>query len=186
MKKIAIFVIFAACWFSAECAEDAWARWYLDLRRGTRDLERRVEEAVKSCRVAAEAGDAEAQFCLGLWYAKGDGVEQSYEEAVKWYWKAAGQGYARAEYNLGWCYSAGRGVEKSEEEAFKWWCKAAQGGHVKAQCNLGWCYEKGRGVEPSDLKALEWYMKAAWQGDEYAKKAIKRLEKERAEGKGQE
>ena len=150
MKKVAIVVMVAVCALGAEGTENAWAQWHLDWRQGVRGRPRSYEEVVKSCRVAAEGGDAEAQFCLALWYAKGEGVKQSYEEAVKWWWKAA------------------------------------QGGHVKAQCRLGECYEKGRGVEQSDLKALEWYWKAARQGDEYAKKAIKRLEKKRAEGKGQE
>lgn len=43
--------------------------------------------------VAAEAGDAEAQYYIGLMYDNGYGVEQNQEEAQKWYSKAYAQGY---------------------------------------------------------------------------------------------
>ena len=42
-------------------------------------------------REAAERGDAEAQFRLGMCYADGIGVRQDYAEAVKWYRKVADQ-----------------------------------------------------------------------------------------------
>ena len=42
----------------------------------------------------AEAGDADAQFNLGVMYRKGQGMEQDYKEAFKWWKKAADQGHA--------------------------------------------------------------------------------------------
>jgi TPR repeat protein len=50
---------------------------------------------------AAEQGDADAQYNLGLMYDNGEGVEQDKFEAVKWYKKAAEQGHAEAQNNLG-------------------------------------------------------------------------------------
>lgn len=38
---------------------------------------------------AAEQGDADAQYNLGVMYEFGDGVPQSYKQAVKWYTQAA-------------------------------------------------------------------------------------------------
>ena len=49
-------------------------------------------EAVKWYRLAAEQGDADAQYNLGLMYDNGNGVPQDYKEAVKWYRLAAEQG----------------------------------------------------------------------------------------------
>ena len=49
----------------------------------------------------AEAGDADAQFNLGVMYYQGLGVEQDFKEVVKWYQKAADQGDVEAQYNLG-------------------------------------------------------------------------------------
>lgn len=48
----------------------------------------------------AKAGDADAQYSLGVMYEKGQGVRQDYAEAVKWYRKAGEQGYAGAQTNL--------------------------------------------------------------------------------------
>ena len=69
-------------------------------------------EAVKWYRKAAEQGQAEAQFTLGLFYYCGNGVKQDYTEAVKWYRKAAEQGDADAQCNLGYCYDCGHGVKQ--------------------------------------------------------------------------
>lgn len=68
---------------------------------------------------AAEQGDAEAQFSLGVCYFGGLGVEQSYTKAVKWYRKAAEQELA-----------------KSFSEAVKWLGKAAEQGSLEAQRKL--------------------------------------------------
>ena len=50
------------------------------------------DEAAKWYHLAAEQGDANAQYVLGVLYEDGLGVEQSNTEAAKWYRKAAEQG----------------------------------------------------------------------------------------------
>ena len=57
--------------------------------------------------VRAEAGDAEAQFNLGVRYGNGQGVRQDAAEAVRWYRLAADQGIAGAQYELGNMYALG-------------------------------------------------------------------------------
>lgn len=49
---------------------------------------------------AAEQGDAEAQFDLGVMYDYGDGVAKDKAKAVYWYTKAAEQGNAEAQKAL--------------------------------------------------------------------------------------
>jgi len=49
---------------------------------------------------AAEAGDAEAQWELGLEYTSGQRVKRDYRQAEGWYRKAADQGYGAAQMNL--------------------------------------------------------------------------------------
>lgn len=70
-------------------------------------------------RSSAEAGDAFAQWSLGVLYAAGDtpGMLQNYAEAVKWYRKSAEQGYAPAQLNLGFMYDNGRGVPQDRVQA---------------------------------------------------------------------
>ena len=48
----------------------------------------------------AQAGNAEAQYNLGVMYANGDGVKQSEGRATYWYCKAAEQGNKTAKNNL--------------------------------------------------------------------------------------
>jgi hypothetical protein len=51
-----------------------------------------IDDAAASLRVAAEQGDAEAQYNLGLMYLEGLGVKQDNVEAYAWIRTAAAQG----------------------------------------------------------------------------------------------
>ena len=64
-------------------------------------------------RQAAEQGDAEAQFLLGLAHTGGEGVPEDDAEAVRWFLMAAEQGHAGAQYRLGLAYGTGEGVTQS-------------------------------------------------------------------------
>jgi TPR repeat protein len=86
------------------------------------------EEAAKWFRLAAEQGNAEAQFTLARQYAHGEGVPQDYKEAVKWYRLAAEQGDADAQVNLGILYVIGHGVPQDYVQAHTWFNLAAATG----------------------------------------------------------
>lgn len=75
---------------------------------------------VAACRTAAEAGDSEAQFFVGVRYAEGEGVPRDYRAAVAWYRRAAEQGHATAQRMLGAMYARGRGVAQDYTVAYKW------------------------------------------------------------------
>ena len=60
-------------------------------------------KAVEWYRKAAEQGNANAQYILGICYQNGKGVVENSSEAVKWYRKSAEQGHAYAQCNLGYC-----------------------------------------------------------------------------------
>jgi TPR repeat protein len=83
------------------------------------------DTAFRLMKPLAEQGAADAQFNLGLFYAKGEGVPQSYAEAVKWYSKAAEQGFVRAQHNLGTMYGEGEGVTQDYVLAHMWFNIAA-------------------------------------------------------------
>ena len=59
-----------------------------------------AKEAVKWFRKAAEQGDADAQFVLGVCYLEGVGITQDKTEAMKWLQKAAKQGHEKAKKGL--------------------------------------------------------------------------------------
>ena len=112
----------------------------------------------------AEAGDAHAQYNLGLLLARGQGVEQNHTEAAKWYEKAASQGVPAAQYNLGVMYANGQGVAANPEQAAKWFLKAAEQGVTDAQTGLGSIYHEGEGAFRNYAEAAKWYRKAAQEG----------------------
>ena len=63
-------------------------------------MEQSYAEAAKWYRKAAEQGDADAQFLLGVMYHEGHGVERSDAEAAKWWRRAAEQGDDNAKQAL--------------------------------------------------------------------------------------
>lgn len=120
--------------------------------------------AYKCFLTAAEAGNAEAQYGIGVCYYYGYGVEQNYAETVKWCSKAAEQGLASAQNDLGRCFENGEGVEQNYAEAVRWYRKAAEQENDDAQYNLGRCYYFSRGVANDYTEAVKWYRRAANQG----------------------
>ena len=78
-------------------------------------------------RKKAEAGDAAAQYDLGMTYYSGYVVPKDVAEAVHWWRMAAGQGHADAQYGLGLMYQNGSGVPEDDAEAVKWYRKVTWG-----------------------------------------------------------
>src|SRR4030095_4613196 len=70
----------------------AWYQHLFSLGRKPFDL--------KAAYTAAESGDPEAQFALGLNYCGESGVAPDFERAVQWLRKAADQDHAQAQVHL--------------------------------------------------------------------------------------
>jgi TPR repeat protein len=113
----------------------------------------------------AKAGNADAEFALGLLYDHGQGVPQDSVQAAFWYRKAADRGYAKAQNNLGILYANGDGIAQDYAQATTWWRKAADQGSAQSQNNLGGAYYGGQGVRQDYAQAATWWRKAAEQGD---------------------
>ncbi len=77
-------------------------------------------------RAKAEAGEAAAEYQIGLKYYQGSSVGQNYAEAAKWFRKSAQQGFAMAQFDLGVMYSSGKGVTQDDQQAYVWLSLAAQ------------------------------------------------------------
>jgi hypothetical protein len=112
----------------------------------------------------AKAGEAAAQYDLGVLYARGDGLVQDYASAATWFHAAAAQGNVAAEYNLGVLYDQGLGVAKDKAAALNWYRSAADQNHPGAQYNLALAYANGIGTKQDIATAARWYQRAAEQG----------------------
>ena len=121
-------------------------------------------EALQLFTKAAEQGDAEAQFYLGLMHYNGDGLPQDHKHAVHWWEKSAKQENAEAQSNLGLMYHNGLGVPQDYKQAATWWKKAAQQGLAHAQHDLAVMYHNGIGVPQDDKQAYIWVSLAVHNG----------------------
>lgn len=108
---------------------------------------------------AAEQGDDEAQFTVGVMYENGQGTVANSEKALYWYEKAAEQGNAEGQFNCGFLYLKA----ENNEKACYWLEKAAKQGDANAQ----FCY--GLALYDNDKKnAYRWFLKAEEQGHKQA------------------
>ncbi|MBF0180162.1 MAG: sel1 repeat family protein [Magnetococcales bacterium] len=123
---------------------------------------------IGTLRRAAEQGDPEAQYDLGVLHERGEGMPVSLGEAERWYRLAAEQGFAMAQYNLGVLCIEGEGVRRRDGEGVKWFRLAAEQGMAEAQFNLGVMYQAGRGVTRDVTQAYAWIALAASGGIEQA------------------
>ena len=88
-------------------------------------MDRDPAEATRWFRKAAEQGQGESQYSLGMRYLLGESVAQDAKEAVRWFKLAADQGIGMAQAALALRYSKGEGVEADFVEAYKWATLAA-------------------------------------------------------------
>lgn len=139
----------------------------------------RAEAAVRR---AAKAGNAEAQFRLGVMFGNGDGVGLDYAQALDWFEKAAEQGHQNALITMAWMYASGAGVDTDEDKARTLYLRAARLGSAKAQYVVGTMYRFAQYGADKDLAAaVDWYLKAADQGMPTAQFALGKM---LMEGKG--
>ncbi len=118
--------------------------------------------ALKEWRPLAEAGNAIAQFRLGVMFEGGQGVPKDGEEAAKWYVKSANQGYALGQNKVGLMYLNGWwGMPQDYKEALRWFLLAAEQGNIYARNNLGSMFESGKGVPKDKVVAYALYSLAA-------------------------
>lgn len=115
-------------------------------------------------RERANAGDAAAQYEIGVRYAEGRGVSSDTVRAARWFEQAAAQNLAPAQYRLGGMYERGTGVTKDLEAARRWYERAAQAGHVKSMHNLAVLHAEGGLGAPDYTTASYWFQKAAERG----------------------
>jgi hypothetical protein len=136
------------------------------------------KKAAELYQLAANQGDAGAQFGLGLCYAKGKGVVKDEKKAAELFQLAANQGLATAQFNLGVYFENGKGVVKDDKKAAELYQLAANQGYAVAQYNLGVCFAKGQGVVKDEKRALELYELAQKGGIAEAEAALRSLKEE--------
>ncbi len=128
---------------------------------------------------AAELGNADATYNLGVLYVEGQGVERNYATGLMWYEKAAERGatYAAksvAELKHEIVFQEGYAAysAKNFPAAIAAWEKAAALGSIHASYNLGAMTEDGQAFEGDLKKALGFYERALAGGHQKAADAV--------------
>lgn len=139
----------------------------------------RPEEAARKFSSLADAGNAEAQYRLGLMYFTGRGVKENEKRSYDLLLRAANQGHVQAMLQLANVLTFGQQIASvvadPDQEAAKWYFQAASRGNAEAQYSLGVLFQTGKGVERNDKEALHWMAEAAKNGHEAAQTYIKAL-----------
>lgn len=123
------------------------------------------ETAMAECKPLADAGNADAMFCVGRMYANGFGVDMNDDLALKWYGLAAEAGHAEAQYSLGVMHANGWGVPMDDVSAVGFYKMAAEQGFAPALTAMGFSYKHGAGVALDYVSAVMWFDISAQRGD---------------------
>ena len=117
------------------------------------------------------AGDAGAQFNMGVMYANGLGVDRDMGVAMDWWEAAARQLHVRAAHNLALAMLAGeprdgsRDGEPPDTTAILRYLKiGADAGYPNSEYTLGKLYAEGVGVEKDPRRAAELFLSASIKG----------------------
>jgi hypothetical protein len=120
------------------------------------------QRAYQEFKAGAEAGQAEAEFDLGVLYAQGLGVLRDLNVAASWYRKAADQGNAEAQFALGQMYAHGWGVPRDTADAVRWFQMANSVDSDGPPTD--WMSVEGYGMPKDPAQAAYWYQLAANSG----------------------
>ena len=119
------------------------------------------KNAVPIIQKAAEKGNAEAQYNLGICYQQGVEMQQSDSLANSWFLKSATQGWKDAQYKIAYSFATGRGGAKDDKMAFYWSVKCAQQRDLDCIFNVVDCYLTGRGTDKNLDSMLTWATRLA-------------------------
>jgi len=114
--------------------------------------------AARMLTTLAQAGDPEAQYRLGLLYARGKGVLGNLGDGIVWYRRAAEQGHAEAQFELSLAYVYGG---HAHYDVGRWYDGAAEIDKSAADNNLELMFPNGINVPQDHPEALRWSIAAA-------------------------
>ena len=130
------------------------------------------DEAFSWYKKAADLGDRDALYQLGLLSETGVAKPRDYAEAVRYYQLSADKGNANAKLALARMYQYGLGVTKSPEQALALYKELAVAGNAYAQYQLGLYYDRAAAGTRQPSEAKRWLEEAQKNGSQQAQKAL--------------
>ena len=115
---------------------------------------------------AAQMGNKEAIFLIGLFFLKADSLKNP-EKAFQYFITAADKGLGTAAFYAGECFYLGRGTTQNYAKAVQYYQKAAAGNEISekekiiANYRIGLCYLYGHGVKKAPASGIKLIIAAA-------------------------
>lgn len=159
-----------------EDEELSWDCYKLRSIMENEDLSReeRVDAAVQMKRLA-QAGDAHAQYLMGLLYRDGGLVIPDTERAQYWMEEAATQKLPAAQYSLGKLLLSDDPLVHDPDQGIRCLKAAAQNGNDYASYALGKEYLSGKHVLKNAGKAADYLHQASQEGNPWAQYLLGKL-----------
>ena len=151
-------------------ALNAWGTLMLtealhDPNMETNEVDKVTVECFGCFKKAADQGDANGLYNLGMCYLSGYGCKQDKDLAFKYFRTSADLGHPEAINNLGGSSRDGIVVEKNLESAAKCFERSANLGNDYGLLNYALALQRGEGVEKDPKRAVEFFKEAAMRGN---------------------
>lgn len=170
LKHLSMVAFCVACFSAPALAEDTLGTATALIGKA------QYADAARLLEPLAKAGNAGAQYQLGVLYYNGKGVPEDEKKAVQLFTSSAQQGNVEAMYQLGNAFTFGnetpRLVADADVEAANWYFKAAKLGNADAQYSIGLLFMAGKGLAKNDKEAMYWMQQAAKNGHKDAKNYV--------------
>jgi len=160
---LAVVMLLAAC----SGGKPAYDRAIMELTAADiyqQALDRLIQGDIKGAmpilNEAAEKGNAQAKYQLGLIYARGDAVRRDMNRAHDFLLAAARLGHAKAQYHLAHMYGTGDGIPRDYKQAYIWFWMAASYGDTNAKRYMRVVVPK---LSPEEYRQAEVEFKQLWE-----------------------
>ena len=137
----------------------------------TNEVARTLVKCFGLFKKAADKGDANGLYNLGMCYMQGYGCVPDEDLAYKCFRTSAEAGHPEAINNIGGFYRDGIVVRANPETAAKWFSKSAELGNAYGMLNYALALQRGEGVEKDVAKAIELLKEASELGNAEAMNA---------------
>lgn len=122
------------------------------------------DKSIKWYEMAANQGDAEAEYLLGILYLFDKKYIDGEDIAIKWLTKSSEKGNSNAQCALASIYEESK-KNKNGKKSIELYTLSANSGNIHAQSMLGFAYLLGEYVKVDHQKSFNWFLRAAEQGD---------------------
>lgn len=124
-----------------------------------------MKKARQSFLKAAEEGNPDAQYYLGMMYLNAVSIDKDPKLAFEWLSAASRRNHPEAMLELARIYQDNKSPKYDDQMSFAFFNKSADAGNPVAKAEVGYYYDNGLYVAKDSEKALQLFKEAAEEGN---------------------